>query len=260
MSASLRKAPYYGAFFVFLFWLFLPLRISLAEVCQPPVNLHEYTVSTVVDGDTLRLANGRKVRLIGIDTPELGRDGAPDAPYAAAAHTALEQLVERSANRVRLQLGLEDRDRYRRILAHAYSKEGKNLGAELLRLGLGYQAVVAPNLNHIACYRQAEAQARQNALGLWSQVLPDAAAAQRVGPGFHLMQGQVERVAVNHHAVWLELQAGVTLKLPRKVWREMDLGEPEAFRGRRLEVRGWFYRHQGRLKMTLSHPAAIRWL
>jgi endonuclease YncB( thermonuclease family) len=214
----------------------------------------------IVDGDTLRLANGKKVRLIGIDTPELGRDGSPDLPYAVAARSALKRLVERSGNRVLLQQGVEGRDRHRRILAHVYTKEGKNLGAELLRLGLGYQAIVAPNLTHIACYRKAEWQARQNTIGLWSQALPDAEAAHKAGPGFHLLQGRVLRVAGNRHAVWLELEAGVTLKLPGKVWREMGSDEPESFQGRRLEVRGWFYRHQGRLKLTLSHQAAIRWL
>ena len=217
-------------------------------------------MAAIVDGDTLRLENGKKVRLIGIDTPELGRDGEPDAPYAREARSALERLVLSSTNRVYLQPGRERRDRHRRLLGHVYSSQGLNMTAELLKQGLGFQAIVAPNISNLSCYREAERYARERRLGLWSRELPDALAMGKGEPGFHLLRGEIESVGSSRDAVWLNLRGGIAVKVPRVVWREMTNQRPAAFEGRRLEVRGWFYRHKGRLRLTLSHQAAIRWL
>lgn len=259
MVATLKKAPFLGAFVVFAFGL--PYSFpSLADDCQPPANLHPEVVASVVDGDTLRLKAGRKVRLIGIDTPELGREGRPDRPFAREAREALRRLIELSGWRILLQPGIEPRDHYRRILGHVYSPDGDNLIAALLRQGLGYQAVVAPNLNHLQCYQAAELEARKAALGLWRNRLEDAANLDSEGGGFHLLHGRIERVGRGRRAVWLNLVGGVAVKVPWPVWREMTTEEPERFDGRPLEVRGWFYRYKGELRVELSHPAALRWL
>lgn len=57
-------------------------------------------VRQVVDGDTLRLVDGRSVRLIGINTPEVGRKGRSSEPYAEAARRRLQALVNASDGRV----------------------------------------------------------------------------------------------------------------------------------------------------------------
>lgn len=219
-------------------------------------------MAAIVDGDTLRLENGKRVRLIGIDTPELGRDGEPDAPFARDARSALRQLIGSSANRVYLRPGVERRDRHRRLLSHVYSSQGHNLTAELLKRGLGYQAIVAPNVSDHACYREAERYARERGLGLWRREPSDAAAMGSAESGFHLLSGLIDSVGSSRQAIWLNLQGGVVVKVPRSVWREMATQDqaPALFEGRRLEVRGWFYRYKGRLRLTLSHQAAIRWL
>ena len=260
MPTLLRKAPLRGAFFVSLLWLCLPFRASLADDCRPSMPTRTSSVSTVVDGDTLRLEDGRSVRLIGLDTPELGRDGRADAPYAKAARRALQRLIEASDHQVLLEPGLEHRDRHRRLLAHLHTIDGRNITAELLKQGLGYQAVVAPNLTHFNCYQEVEGQAREAGRALWAKAPLQAHEAEDARPGFHLLQGRVERVGTSKHAVWLNLQGQVAIKLPWAVWRQMTSDKPEAFEGRRLEVRGWFYRHRGRLKLTLSHHGALRWL
>ena len=259
VALTLKKAPFRGAFFVFAFGL-LSSSPCLAADCSPPANLRSEVVASVVDGDTLRLKAGQKVRLIGIDTPELGRDGHPDRPFAREAREALRHLVDLSGWRILLQPGIEPRDRYRRVLGHAYSTDGNNLTAALLRQGLGYQAVVAPNLNHLECYQAAELEARKAEAGLWRGKLEDAANLDSERSGFHLLRGRVERVGRSRGAVWLNLTGAVAVKVPWGVWREMTPDEPERFDERRLEVRGWFYRYKGKLRVELSHPAALRWL
>jgi endonuclease YncB( thermonuclease family) len=260
MVVYLRKAPCSGAFFVFLSWLFLFPSLGLAAECRTPGAVESYEVAFVIDGDTLRLTNGENVRLIGIDTPELGYPGSPDRPFAREAKATLERLVESSGRRLGLQPGADGRDRYRRLLAHLYSTDGMSLTAELLRQGMGYHAVVAPNLAYLDCYRAAEREARGAALGLWRMPLRDGADVKSDETGFHLLQGKVERIGHSRNAVWLNLVGGISIKIPPAIWREMTAEQAENFTGRRLEVRGWFYQHKGRLSLNLSHPAALRWL
>ncbi len=235
-------------------------RLSLASDCGAPSGSGLHRVAYVIDGDTLRLTNGETVRLIGIDAPELGRDGHPDRPDARQARDALLQLVEQSGWRIRLRPGTDPRDRYHRKLAHLYTAGGDNLTAALLRQGVGYQAMVAPNTAHLACYQEAERAARSAGRGLWCTALPEVSALDPADTGFHLMQGEVKRVRHNRHAVWLELGGEVSVRLPWGVWHELSPDEPEACVARRLELRGWFYRYKGRLRVTISHPSALRWL
>ena len=73
-SPLTKKAPLTGAFF--FFWL---ISFSLQAACPIPGKLPTYNVRKVVDGDTLRLVDGRSVRLIGLNAPELARKGRPKA-------------------------------------------------------------------------------------------------------------------------------------------------------------------------------------
>jgi len=87
-------------------------------------------VAYVVDGDTIRLANGQYVRLIGIDTPEHGR------PYFAAAKRHLDRLVQ---GRVRLvnPASTDDRDRYGRLLRYVRDG-GRDTGLAQIRTGYAH--------------------------------------------------------------------------------------------------------------------------
>ena len=85
-------------------------------------------VSRVIDGDTVKLSDGRNVRLIGIDTPERGQCGF------GPASSNLRQLVE--AKPVRLVSGASsDTDKYDRILRYL-EIDGTDAGREQLRRGL----------------------------------------------------------------------------------------------------------------------------
>jgi endonuclease YncB( thermonuclease family) len=254
-----RKAPLRGAFFVFAGALLFS-AFCLAGDCDPGPEAQLVAVAKVIDGDTLRLEDGRLLRLIGIDTPELGRDGKPDQPFAREAKAALRRLVESAGRRILLRPGIDPLDRYRRTLGHAYAPRGQNLGAALLRQGVGFQAIVAPNLTHLACYQEAEGEARAAARGLWRDGVRDAAELTPSESGFHLLRGRVERVGRSRRAVWLNLEGGIAVRVPWSVWAELSEAEPESFAERRLEVRGWCYRHRGELRLQVSHPAAIRWL
>lgn len=257
--ALLKKASLVGAFFVSV--VCLPAH----AFCPAPGKLAQVKVQRVVDGDTLRLVDGRSVRLIGINAPELARKGRPAEPYAEAARDRLSQLVDANGGRVGVKAGEQKKDRYGRTLAHLYDRGGKNLEAQMLAEGLGQLVAVAPNAALVTCHRQAERQARSARVGLWSQLRPLPARAVRSG-GFALLEGQVQRVERNRGGVWVELGHSVVLRIAPQV---LDTFDPKLLRelqGKRIEARGWMIDRsrkgglktgQARWMLPLTHGAML---
>lgn len=239
----------------------LCLLPGTSQACGSAPQFPTYPVAWVYDGDTLRLDDDRKIRLIGVDTPELGRDGEPGEPYARRALQRLRQLIEHGGQGVRLRLGTMQKDRYGRYLAHVYLPDGRDTAELLLREGLAHATVFPPNILHLECLLEAEAQAREARRGLWRQArVPDARELPETTAGFHLVRGRIERVGSSERALWLNLEGGLGLRIDRKDLTYFPglLGQPLA--GRELEVRGWIYRHGGAPRMQVRHGAAIRWL
>jgi len=129
----------------------------------------EATVRRVIDGDTVELRDGRLVRYLGIDTPEVRyRVGErwvhdPEA-FAVAAMDANRRLVE--GRRVTLEYDVETRDRYGRLLAYVYV-EGRMANAELLRLGLAQPLTMPPNVKYAETFLDLTHDARRHERGLW---------------------------------------------------------------------------------------------
>jgi len=235
-------------------------RALPTDACRPPANLEPVRVKTVLDGDTIRLKKGGDVRLIGLDTPELGHDGDPDMPGARNAGRALRRLVRLAGNRIYLQQGQHLRDRYGRLLAHAFTHRGESLTRRMLSRGLGYQIAIPPNLGYLACYRDAEAQARRQGLGVWRGPVREAATLRGDERGFHLLQGEVERVGRVPGALRLNLRGGLAVRIAREDLAAFRLSDLKGLVGRRLEVRGWLYRYNGEQRLRIRHPSALRWL
>lgn len=112
-----------GAFFMSVVSAFA----GAAEACRPTGALQNVEVARVVDGDTVRLRDGRSVRLIGINAPELAHNGRTTEPFAEAAKQRLQALVSASDGRLALQPGRQARDHYGRTLAHLFDASGANL-------------------------------------------------------------------------------------------------------------------------------------
>jgi micrococcal nuclease len=124
-------------------------------------------VQRVVDGDTVVLTGGERVRYIGVDTPESVKPGTPVQCFAEAASRANERLVD--GERVRLRFDAERRDRYGRLLAYVYRvRDGLFVNAELVRRGYATTLTIAPNVAHAAEFRRLARNARRQGRGLWS--------------------------------------------------------------------------------------------
>lgn len=250
-TALLKKASLVGAFFVFGFYLG-----AAQAFCPAPGQLPSHNVQRVVDGDTLRLADGRSVRLIGLNTPEMGRQGRSAEPLAEAARQRLQALVAANAGRVSLRPGAEAKDHYGRTLAYAYDSRGRNLEAQLLAEGLGYWVAVAPNLALVECQQAAERSARQARLGLWRQS-PLQTPRQLKEGGFALIQGRVARVERNGGGVWLEMDDSLVLHVAAKNLNHFDQRQLRGLPGQRVEARGWVI---DRSRRGGAKPGHARWL
>ena len=142
-------------------------------------------VERVIDGDTLVLRGGQRLRLIGIDAPEMPHDGRGPEPYAREARAALVDLSsgpDTNKDRVvGVQYGQSPRDRYGRGLAHLFLTNGDNVQASLLRRGLATSLFLPPNGEYLDCYAAAETEARAARRGIWSQAGFHPIAAKRIG-------------------------------------------------------------------------------
>jgi micrococcal nuclease len=221
-------------------------------------------VRRVVDGDSLMLADGREVRLIGVNAPEMGRDGAPEQPLARAARTLLASLVE--GRKVKLVYETERHDRYRRILAHVLftDADGTERSAEeaLLASGLAWMVAIPPNVGWVSRLQVAESEARSAGRGVWVEPRLAALPVERLGPtttGFQLVTGTVEHLGQSRYAYYFELAPRVTVVVPREDWARYfaNLGNPDQLVGKAVQVRGWVTPHERGLRLRVGHPAML---
>lgn len=123
------------------------------------------TVVRAVDGDTLKLSDGRTVRLIGVDTPETHHPRKPVQCYGpeAAAFTA----ATATGRTVTLQVDRETRDRYGRTLAYVYLPDGQMLNEVLVREGYARTLPIRPNTAYAARFKADADAAKAEGKGLW---------------------------------------------------------------------------------------------
>ena len=223
-------------------------------------------VAKVIDGDTVKLRDGRMVRFIGINTPEVGYDGAPSQAYAEEARDELKRLLGASAH-IGLRYGKELKDRYQRTLAHIYLADGRSVESYLLSQGLAAQVIVPPNVFQLECYRRAELEARQAGKGVWSDLYKTKSVLTlpKEAKGFQVVSGKIERIKETKQSIWLNFT-----RRPGEGWREGvavrisrdDLGyfpgwQWKDLQGKQLTVRGWLYQYRKQQVIRVRHPAVM---
>lgn len=252
-----KKAPLSGAFFL----LVLCWQEIHADSCSPPANSDHVQIRSVHDGDTLTLSDNRRVRLIGINTPEVAGKEHSGEPLAIEARNRLRQLMFQHGNRAQLVVGKEPGDRYGRTLGHLWSPADENIAATLLREGRGWSISVPPNLQYRDCYRQAEKKARNHARGIWKH--PQYQPLQSSGldlrsSGFHRVQGRVIRVNHGGGALWINLEGRFAIRIPDADLEWFPHPPGRSWIGRNVEVRGWLYSTKGELRTNIHHPDALQ--
>lgn len=140
--------------------LLLALLALVPAQAQSPA-LIPCQVSRIVDGDTLYCADGTKVRLLGIDSPE-----RPQGPVARQAAEALARLAP-VGDTVGLETDVRQRDRYGRLLAHLW-RHDTLINEAMVAGGWAVLYTIPPNVKYVERLTNAERLARERKLGLWA--------------------------------------------------------------------------------------------
>jgi endonuclease YncB( thermonuclease family) len=149
------------------------LETSAAERAawpDPPKDAVSAKVQRVVDGDTfVAVVGGRRerIRVIGVDTPESVDPNRPDEPYGKEASNFAEHYLD--GETVRLAGDAEPRDRYGRMLAYVWLRDGTFWNALLVAEGYAQQLTIPPNVTYAPLFRRLVAEARRNDRGLWAE-------------------------------------------------------------------------------------------
>ena len=128
-------------------------------------------VERVVDGDTLLLQSGERVRLIGVDTPEIKHPKKPVQYFGREASAFTRRVVEEKPVRLEFDQANAARghkDRYGRTLAYVFLEDGTLLNAEIIKQGYGHAYTQFP-FSRMEEFRRLEREAREEQRGLWQQ-------------------------------------------------------------------------------------------
>ena len=128
------------------------------------------TVARVIDGDTFVLADSQRVRILGINSPEIARLGKPAQPYADSAASFTKSLIE--GKQVKLTFEGKTYDIFGRLLAYVWltDKEGKDsifVQAELLKAGLARISYYPKGKRYYDLYYSLRRTAMKNKSGIW---------------------------------------------------------------------------------------------
>ncbi len=165
--------------FVLSALLFSPLSFAeyVVPVTHPDQAKEFHRVIRVSDGDTLRLERGKKIRLIGIDTPEI------EHPHGYARSKRDRRLLdyggEQAADfartllegkKVRLEFDAVRTDKYGRTLAYVFLEDGTFVNAEIVKEGYAETLTIPPNVKYWKLFQRLQAEAREAKKGLWKDL------------------------------------------------------------------------------------------
>lgn len=131
-------------------------------------------VARVIDGDTIELEGGERVRYIGIDTPETVDPRKPVQCFGVEASKKNKELVE--GKTVRLVKDVTDKDRYGRLLRYVYLDDAF-INVELVKQGFAYSYSYPPDVKYQDQILKAQQEAEQSKAGLWNACPPKDAPA-----------------------------------------------------------------------------------
>lgn len=161
-----------------IFMIFLNLASSSSFGAE--YKLIETRVTRVVDGDTVQAVvkgKNERIRMIGVDTPETKHPTKPVEFFGKEASEYTKSNLE--GRTVWLELDVEERDRYGRVLAYIWLNKPtdrtekevrvKMFNAKLLLNGYAQLATFPPNVRYVESFRTYQTEARQGLRGLWAE-------------------------------------------------------------------------------------------
>lgn len=222
-------------------------------------------VTSIVDGDTVGLDDGRQVRLVGLQAPKLGlgRQNFEDWPLAAEAKARLASMVLNRS--VGLAFGGVRTDRYGRLLAHLYADDGSWIQARMIASGLARVYSFPDNRACVGALLAFETDARLDQRGVWAeayyavQLASATEALLDLENTFQLVEGKIKEVAIVRGRVFLNFgddwRTDFTITVAPRDVRRFDI-DFEDYRRQTVRVRGWMKRFNGP-EIVATHPEQI---
>ncbi|OQK17738.1 hypothetical protein AU255_07700 [Methyloprofundus sedimenti] len=225
---------------------------------KPVQDFSFYNVQKVYDGDTVLLSDGRKIRLLGINTPEIEHaDQAEQAGGEVARQWLTQQLLN---TRVRLEFDSEKRDKYKRHLAHIFTEQGLHLNRELVRLGYASTSIYPPNLKYVAELLAAQQVAETGRLGIWqySDYAPKFTSelSNKNKQGWQRIIGRVLRIKSTSKSRYLKLNDNFDVRIKKEHLQYFDT--LSLLKGKKIEVRGWVNKYKNGFSVLVRHPSALK--
>ncbi len=266
---SLALGICYRAIWVVFILALAPIQAALAS-CDLTAGVSGNVVE-VIDGDTIRLAGGLEVRLVGMQAPKLplGRPNFPPWPLGDEAKAALSNLVLNE--RVTLYHGGETMDRHGRTLAHAFvgnDDSGLWVQGDMIGRGLARTYSFKDNRECVRELQALEQAARNDQRGIWNDpfypvlaALPPAALLEFVDT-FQLIEGRIVSVQAVNRRVYLnfgqnwrdDFTGSISARDARRFsGAGLDLASLE---GKIVRIRGWIEERGGPM-ITVTHPEQI---
>lgn len=237
-----------------LFWLFLTMALASSSSV---IARETGRVAKVVDGDTVVLASGEKVRLLSINAPEIGYRGEIGEPGGYLAKEQLQELV--LGQLVYLEHDVELADHYGRTLAHLFLKNGRHINREMVRAGLAILSLHPPNLKYTEELKAAQRYAEKKRSGMWQlkahQVKSVTAIATTVAKKWGRFEGQIKAIQHSRKGTKLYFDDRVYIWIARKDLKYFK--HLNRYNRRVVEVRGWPGERGGQWSVRARHPSQI---
>lgn len=219
---------------------------------------YKVKVRKVIDGDTLLLEDGEKVRLIGINTPEVQNRYSQSQPGGEVARDWLQQTLRNPT--IWLQYDAQQFDKYDRRLAHVFLESGQYLNALLLEQGLAMLTLIPPNLQYADVLIQAQQAAEKKQLGIWQ--MPGyqrqhvrAFDTAKSYSGWQRWELTASHLFETRKYINLLVSESLLISIPKA---QRDLFPPlDSYLNRPLEVRGWLRKQGKQQRFYVQHPSAL---
>ncbi|MES0349828.1 MAG: thermonuclease family protein [Desulfobacteria bacterium] len=148
------------------FTVFLVFLVSLPGLYGAAASASSFVlVRWVDDGDTVVLADGRRVRYCGINAPEVAHKERPAQRFGPEARDVNRKLVFKKP--VRLEFDREKHDQYGRVLAYLFLKDGTFVNAELVKSGCAHYVFRRPNKKYDSLLLRLQRKAMAKKVGMW---------------------------------------------------------------------------------------------
>lgn len=219
-----------------------------------------YTVKKVYDGDTVLLANGKKIRLLGINTPEVERRN--QSVQTGGEEAKIWLINELKHKKVRMESDVKKKDKYGRFLAHLFTKGQTHLNLELVKRGLASVNIHPPNLKYTDTLLTAQKRAKKAKKGIWKDkaYAPKPANQIKKGTykGWQRVVGYITNIRHGYKYNYLTVTDTFSIKISKK---SLSLFPKLAgYVGKQVEVRGWINRYKKKYSMFVRHPSSIIFL